>query len=64
MSDSTNACPKCGAEMGRREQMFYWRGEWKPGLVCVKCNALWPVPGDEIPPLRSVSNIPNARIIK
>jgi hypothetical protein len=45
-------CPKCMRPMERREGMFYWRGEVKPGLFCPPCNALWSVPGEEIEPLR------------
>lgn len=32
--------------------MFYWRGEYKPGYVCVTCNSLWAIAGHEIEPLR------------
>lgn len=51
MNDATD-CPKCSKPMEKRAGMFFWRGEFKPGLVCVPCHALYVVPGDEIPPLR------------
>lgn len=44
-------CPK-GHEMERREGMFYWRGDSRPGWVCPTCNSLWPIKGEEIDPLR------------
>lgn len=47
-------CPKCGLPMERRDAQFFWRGDYRPGYVCVSCNALWPVPGEEIAPLRWV----------
>jgi hypothetical protein len=37
---------KCGTEMESRNDMFYYRGRYFPGLVCVKCNALYDDPSD------------------
>jgi ribosomal protein L24E len=52
MTATSAKCPKCGNEMERREGMFYWRGDSRPGYVCLRDNALYVVPGDEIEPLR------------
>jgi hypothetical protein len=46
-------CPE-GHPMERRERMFYWRGDSRPGWVCPICNSLWSIPGDEITPLRQL----------
>lgn len=51
MTSNTKDCPKCEQPMERREGMFYWRGDYKPGWVCVSCNALWSIKGEEIAPL-------------
>jgi hypothetical protein len=47
-------CPKVPEHgpMERREEMFWWRGTFSPGWVCVKCNALWSIKGEEMEPLR------------
>ena len=45
MSD-VRACDKCGGTLERRPNMFYWRGCFFHGLVCVPCNALWDDPTD------------------
>ena len=45
MSDA-KTCTKCGTAMERRPNMFYWRGRFFHGLVCVPCNALWDDPTD------------------
>jgi ribosomal protein L40E len=39
-------CRKCGSVLERRPSMFYWRGRFFHGLVCVPCNALWDDPTD------------------
>jgi hypothetical protein len=41
-----------GHQMERREGMFFWRGDTRPGWVCPICNALWEISGEEIEPLR------------
>lgn len=46
-------CPKCGKPLERSEEQFYWRGESRDGAVCASCNALWPIKGEEIAPLRA-----------
>jgi hypothetical protein len=51
---SEQNCPNCGAQMERRDSMFFWRGNSRPGHVCVPCNALYAIAGDEIEPLRQV----------
>lgn len=38
--------------MDKRDGMFYWRGDFRPGFVCTNCNALFPVAGEEIEPLK------------
>lgn len=43
---------KCGGDMVKRSNMFYWRGDWRPGWVCLECRALYAVAGDEIEPLK------------
>lgn len=45
-------CPKCAKPMERREGMFYWRGDSRPGWVCADCKGLWAVEGEEIEPLQ------------
>jgi hypothetical protein len=45
-------CPKCSAALVRLPYMFHWRGEYFDGAVCTTCNSLWPIPGEEMPPLR------------
>ena len=45
-------CPKCGEPMERRENQFFWRGDFRPGHVCVACNALYAIAGEEIAPLK------------
>ena len=45
MSDMS-ICKKCGTTLERRPSMFYWRGQFFHGLVCVPCNALWDDPTD------------------
>lgn len=54
--DATNntACPKHPEHgpMEYRQGMFYWRGDHYPGWVCVPCNALWAMKGEEMPPLK------------
>lgn len=47
-------CPKCGAPLQRRDNMFHWRGESRPGCYCESCNALWVLDGEEIEPLRPI----------
>lgn len=44
-------CPQ-GHPLERHEDMFYWRGSSRPGLVCPICKSLFTVPGEEIEPLR------------
>jgi hypothetical protein len=44
-----------GHQMERRDGMFHWRGDTRPGWVCPVCNALWEIEGDEIEPLRPAS---------
>lgn len=44
----------CGNKMEKMENMFYWRGDWRPGWVCVTCKALFPVAHEEIEPLRTL----------
>lgn len=39
-------CPKCGAPQEVRPNMFYWRGRYFSGLVCVPCNSLRDNPED------------------
>ena len=39
-------CPKCKTVMERRNHMFFWRGTFFNGLVCVPCNALYDDPSD------------------
>ena len=45
-------CPKCAEPMEQRPGSFYWRGDFRPGWVCVKCNSLWAIKWEEIPPLK------------
>jgi hypothetical protein len=33
-------CKRCGAALVRKENQFYWRQYWFPGLVCETCHAL------------------------
>jgi len=46
-------CPKCGDPLVKKANMFYWRGEYRPGAVCERDKALWTIDGEEIPPLRN-----------
>lgn len=43
---------KCGHTLERKQNMFYWRGEYFDGAVCEPCNALYSIDGEEMPPLR------------
>ncbi len=52
-------CPKCGQKMERRENQFYWRQYWFPGLVCVSCNALYEDP--EKPFVQCVAELSRTR---
>lgn len=45
-------CPNCKEPLVRMPRMFYWRGEYFDGAVCVAQNSLWPIRGEEMPPLR------------
>lgn len=45
MSDA-KTCKKCGTVMECQPHMFYWRGRFFHGLVCVPCNARWDDPTD------------------
>lgn len=45
-------CLKCNKPMERKENMFFWRGEFKPGWVCAICKGLWPIKDEEIEPLK------------
>lgn len=51
-------CPKCGQPLQRREAMFHWRGDTRPGAYCPACNAVWSMAGEEIEPLRPTSEQP------
>lgn len=44
-------CPNCGSPLGRKPRMFFWRGDYYDGAVC-DTHGLWPIAGEEIPPLR------------
>ena len=45
-------CPACGHPLERLARSFFWRGEMRDGAVCLPCNALWAIDGEEIEPLR------------
>jgi len=30
-------CPRCARPMQRKENQFYWRQYWFPGMVCELC---------------------------
>jgi hypothetical protein len=45
-------CPKCAHPMEKREGMFYWRGDFRPGWVCIPCNSLHAIKNREIEPLK------------
>lgn len=47
-------CPKCNQPLVRRERLFFWRGIYRPGAFCEPCNSMWPMKGEEIPPLDPV----------
>ena len=49
--DIGDPCPKCNKPLERRSYSFYWRGDYKDGAFCVKCNAIWPIINEEIAPL-------------
>lgn len=44
-------CPKCTAPLTARDGSFFWRGEYRPAAFCQPCNSIWPMAGQEIPPL-------------
>lgn len=46
-------CPVCGASLVRRSGSFFWRGEYQDAAYCQKDNSIWPIKGEEIPPLRN-----------
>ena len=52
-SNAPPPCPKCGEPMERHERQFFWRGDYRPGHVCVPCNALYAIKGEEIAPLKT-----------
>jgi hypothetical protein len=45
-------CPKCAMALERQPRAFYWRGAYRDGAFCKSCNAVWPINGEEIEPLR------------
>jgi len=49
-------CRRCRVPMERYDNQFYWRGTYAPGWVCPKCNALYPIKGEEIEPLKEPKN--------
>jgi hypothetical protein len=44
--------PQCRQPLERRQNAFYWRGDYKDGAFCGACNALWAIAGEEIESLR------------
>lgn len=43
---SGSLCPKFEKEMVVKARMFFWRGKYFNGLVCIECNSLYDNPND------------------
>lgn len=57
----SDPCPECGEAVIRERSQFYWRGTTEDGAVCKACDALYPIDGEEIEPLKATTTRPGVR---
>lgn len=45
MKKMAKVCRKCDGPLVRRPDMYYWRGVFMHGWICIPCNSLWDLGG-------------------